>query len=74
MEENRIGLILMLLREGSTGHAVKTFQEEANISYFAARRQVLELAAQHGIALPRRSVVPLLLIALAGVLGLVLSH
>ena len=28
MEENRIGLILMLLREGSLDHAVKVYQEE----------------------------------------------
>jgi hypothetical protein len=74
VEENRIGLILLLLREGSTAHAVKAFQEEADVSYFVARRRVLELAEQHGIQLPRRSIVPLLLIALASLLGLTLSH
>ena len=74
MEENRIGLILMLLREGSTATAVKVYQEEADVSYIAAQRSVRELAQQHGIRLRRRSLLPLALIALAGLLGLALSH
>ena len=74
MEENRIGLILMLLREGSTRHAIKVFQEEADVSYFVARRSVYDLARQHGVDVRRHSLVPLALIALAGLLGLLLSH
>ena len=74
MDENRIGLILMLLREGSTRHAVKVFQEEADVSFAVARRSVRELALEHGIHVRRRSLLPLALIALAGLLGLVLSH
>lgn len=49
VEESRIGLILMLLREGSTRHAVKVYQEEADVSFFSAQRSVYELARQHGI-------------------------
>ena len=74
MEEARIGLILMLLREGSTRHAVKVYQEEAGVSFSAAQRSVDELARQHGVSVRRRSLLPLALIALAGLLGLVLSH
>ena len=74
MEESRIGLILMLLREGSTRHAVKVYQEEADVSFFAAQRSVYELARQHKIDVRKRSLLPLALIALAGLLGLMLSH
>ncbi len=74
MEENRIGLILMLLREGSTRHAVKVYQEEADVTFFVAQRSVHELARQHGIIVRRRALLPLALIALASLLGLVLSH
>lgn len=74
VEESRIGLILLLLREGSTQHAVKVYQEEAEVSYAVALRSVRDLARQHGIDLPRSSLLPLALIALAGLLGLALSH
>jgi hypothetical protein len=74
VEENRIGLILMLLREGSRRHAVKAFQEEADVSYFVARRAVQKMAREHGIEGRRRGLVPLALIALAGAVGLVLSQ
>ena len=74
MEETRIGLILMLLREGSTRHAVKVYQEEADVSYFVAQRSVFQLARQHGIEVRRHSILPYALIALASLLGLALSH
>jgi hypothetical protein len=74
VEESRIGLILMLLREGSTRHAVMVYQEEADVSFFAAQRSVYELARQHKIDVRKRSLLPLALIALAGLLGLMLSH
>ena len=74
MEEHRIGLILMLLREGSTRHAVKVYQEEAGVSYAAAACAVHELARQHGLPVRRRSLVSLALIAIASLLGLALSH
>jgi hypothetical protein len=74
VEETRIGLVLLLLREGSTRHAVEVYQEEADVSFAVARRSVRDLARKHGIRLRRRSVLPLLLIVLAGLAGLVLSH
>lgn len=74
MEENRIGLVLMLLREGDTSLAVSVYQEEAGVGVLAARRAVNELARQHGIRTRRRSVWALALVAFAAVVGLVLSH
>jgi hypothetical protein len=64
----------MLLREGSTRHAVKVYQEEADVSLAAARQSVRRLAAQHGIAVRRGAAIPLALLALAGLLGFLLSH
>ena len=74
MEESRIGLVVMLLREGSFLDAVNVYQEEAGVSFRAAKRNVRELRADHSIAIRRISLVPLLLIALAGLLGVLLSH
>lgn len=74
VEKQRIGLILLLLREGSTGHAVKAYQEEADVNFFAAQRAVRELARQHGIQFRRSRFLPFILITLASLLGLLLSH
>jgi hypothetical protein len=65
----------MLLREGSTQHAIQTFQEEAEVSFPTARQSVFELARQHGIPLRHRSALPLVLLALAGLLlGILLAR
>ena len=74
VEESRIGLVLMLLREGSFRHAIKVYQEEADVSFARAKKAVRALAAQHGISGRRISVLPLALIGLASLLGLLLSH
>ncbi len=74
MEESRIGLILMLLREGSARQAIQVYQEEADVNYWAAKQSVRDLAHRHGIAVRRRSLLPLAILALASLLGLVLSH
>jgi hypothetical protein len=74
VEESRVGLILMLLHEGSTRHAIKAYEEEAAVSFLTARQSVSELARRHGIPMRRRSVLPAVLLALAGLLlGLVLA-
>ncbi|MBM4093110.1 MAG: hypothetical protein FJ276_27430 [Planctomycetes bacterium] len=72
MDDSRIDLILMLLREGSAQHAIKVFEEEAGVGYFMARRAVRDLARRHGIRAneSRATVLSLTLIALAGLLGL----
>ncbi|MHB0954827.1 MAG: hypothetical protein ACYC6N_11360 [Pirellulaceae bacterium] len=75
MEDSRIGLILMLLREGSTRHAIEAFQEEAEVSFSAARQSVFELAREHGIRLRRQPALPLALLALVGLLlGIFLAY
>lgn len=74
MEESRIGLILMLLREGSARHAIQVYQEEADVNYWAAKQSVRDLARKHGIAVRRSSLLPLAILVLASLVGLVLSH
>ena len=49
MNENISGLILLLLREGSTKHAVELYREETGASREEARRFVAELAERHGL-------------------------
>lgn len=66
VEDNRIGLVLMLLREGSTRQAIEVFQEEAAVNFSAARQSVFALAQEHGIPLRRRRIaMPLTLLAIA---------
>ena len=74
MDETRIGLIVMLLREGNSHDAIKAYQEEAGVSYLVARRRVGDLARSHQIGGHRLRVASLVLAALAGLLGLVLSY
>lgn len=73
MDDNRVGLILMLLREGSTRHAIHVFREEAEVSFPVARQSVLALAQRHGIRLRRKPFVSMALLAIASLLvGLML--
>lgn len=66
VEDNRVGLVLMLLREGSTRQAIEVFQEEAAVNFSAARQSVFALAQEHGIPLRRRRIaMPLTLLAIA---------
>jgi hypothetical protein len=74
VDDSRLGLILMLLREGNARQAIKAYQEEANVDYEIARVRVLELARQQGIPVRQRLILRLALLALAGLLGLMLSH
>ena len=74
MENDRVGLVLMLLKEGSVGHAIRVYQEEAGVTFGAAKRAVYELARDHGIRCRSRDLLSLWLVALAGLLGFLLSH
>jgi hypothetical protein len=66
VEDNRVGLVLMLLREGSTQQAIQVFQEEAAVNFPVARQSVFALAREHGIPMRRRRLVmPLTLLAIA---------
>lgn len=63
----------MLLREGNTRQAIKAYQEEASVSYEAARVQVRALARQHQLPMRQGLVLRLALLTLAGLLALILS-
>lgn len=65
VEDNRVGLVLMLLREGNTRQAIQVFQEEAEVNLPVARQSVFALAREHGIPVRRGSMVPLALLAVA---------
>ncbi len=69
MDEDREGLVLMLLKEGSTGHAVQMYREETGTNLEHAKCAVAELSRQHGIAAKPSGWMPLILIGLAGLLG-----
>ena len=73
MEEKRVGLVLLLLREGSLWHAVKLYQEEVGVSFSVAKRRVVELARAHGIQPRRRGLLPFAIVALVGLLGMLLG-
>jgi hypothetical protein len=73
VEESRIGLVVMLLREGSFHDAVKVYQDEAGIPLPAARRAVNEIARAHSISTRRSMFSSLLWLTLAGALGAILS-
>jgi hypothetical protein len=69
MDEDREGLVLMLLEEGSTGHAIEMYREETGVDLEHAKRAVAELARQHGIEGRRTRWLPLFLVGLAGLLS-----
>lgn len=74
MDETRNAHVVTLLREGCGQQAIEAYQHQAGIDYESARRSVWELADRHGIRLRGRRVFSLALIALAVLLGVLLSH
>ena len=73
MDRDRDGLLLLLLQEGSTRHAIELYQEETGAAPEEAKRAVKQLARQHGVSVRRSGVLPFLLAGLAGLLGTVLA-
>jgi hypothetical protein len=73
MDQDREGLVLMLLKEGSMRHAVELYREETGVTQQEANRAVEQLADRHGITLRRNPLVPVLLAGLAGLLGTLLA-
>jgi hypothetical protein len=73
MDRDREGLLLLLLREGSTRHAIELYQEETGAAPEEAKLTVKQLARQHGIRARRNGFLPLLLAGLAGLLGTILA-
>jgi hypothetical protein len=73
MDRDREGLLLLLLQEGSTHHAVELYREETGVGPEEAKSAVKQLARQHGVQPRRSEFLPLLLAGLAGLLGAVLA-
>jgi len=73
MDEDKEGLVVMLLKEGSTGHAIRLFREETGADREKARHAIAELSRRHGLPSRRNRLLPLVLIGLAGLLGLAIA-
>ena len=69
MDEEREGLVLMLLEQGSTRHAIQLYREETGADREHAQRAIAELARRHGIRPSRRNWLPMVLVWLAGLAG-----
>lgn len=70
VDDSRVGLILMLLREGNARQAIQAYQEEADVNREVARVRVLQLARQHHTPVRKNLILRLARLALAGLLGL----
>lgn len=73
MDQDREGLVLLLLKEGSTRHAIELYREETGVTQHEANRAVGDLARRNDISLRRNRLVPVLLAGLAGLLGTLLA-
>ncbi len=73
MDRDREGLLLLLLQEGSTRHAIELYQEETGSAPAEAKLAIKQLAHRHGVHLRRGGVLPFILVGLAGLLGVALA-
>ena len=73
MDQDREGLVLLLLKEGSTRHAVELYREEMGVTRQEASCAVEDMAQRHGVPLRRNRLVPILLAGLACLLGTFLA-
>lgn len=73
IDRDREGLLLLLLQEGSTRHAIELYQEETGSAPEEAKLAIRQLARRHGIQTRRGGVLPFILAGLAGLLGTVLA-
>ncbi|MCH5373441.1 MAG: hypothetical protein JJ992_05660 [Planctomycetes bacterium] len=69
MHEDLIEIVLLLLREGSTGHAVELYCEVTGAARPEARRCVDELARRHGLRPARHRWLPFALLAGASLIA-----
>lgn len=72
-DQDREGLIILLLQEGSTRHAIELYREETSVSWEDAAEAVADLSRRHGIPLRRSRLVPWLVAGLAALLGSALA-
>jgi hypothetical protein len=71
MDYDRDELLLLLLREGSRGEAVRLYQEETGAHADEALEAVRGLAARHGLARHRLGLLALALTLVAAIGGFV---
>lgn len=62
MDDTPEDLMLMLLEEGSTDHAIELYREEMDVERSEAVRVVSELSKRHGIQIRRPSLLPFLML------------
>lgn len=73
MQEDIAGIIELLLREGSTGHAVELYREATGAGREEACRYVDELARRRGLRSGRRGWLALALLAGTALIAAILS-
>lgn len=72
-DQDREGLIILLLQEGSTRHAIELYREETGASWEDAVNAVENLSRRHGIHIRRSWMVPWLVAGMAALLGSALA-
>ena len=72
-DQDREGLIILLLQEGSTRHAIELYREETGVSWEDAVEAVGNLSRRHGIPMRRNRLVPWLVAGMAALLGSALA-
>ena len=73
MDQDNEGLVLLLLKEGSTRHAIELYREEMGVTRQEARRAIADMARRHDVPLQRSGLIPILLAGLAGLLGTLIA-
>ncbi len=73
MDEDKEGLVVMLLKEGSVGHAIRLYREETGADHEKAKHAVAELSRRHGVSARGNRLLALVLVGLAGLLGLAIA-
>jgi len=73
MQEDLAEIVLLLLREGSTSHAVKLYREATGASREEARSYVDQLAHRHGLRSGRRGWLSLVFLAGAALVAALLT-
>jgi hypothetical protein len=72
-DQDREGLIILLLQEGSTRHAIELYHAETGISWEDAVVAVTNLSQRNGIPLRRTRLMSWLVAGLAALLGSALA-
>jgi len=72
-DQDREGLIILLLQEGSTRHAIELYREETGVSWEDAVNAVENLSRRHGIPIRRSWMVPWLVAGMAALVGSALA-